>query len=86
MPNYEYRCEDCGHVFEKLHGMSEEPELDCPRCSGQTSRIISGGSGVIFKGSGFYATDDGSGSQTRCSQDSPCCGRAEHCDTPPCEE
>ena len=85
MPTYEYRCEQCGHVFETLHGMNEEPEVECPRCSGETTRIISGGSGIIFKGSGFYATDYGDAGRTECSVGGPCCGRDERCDTPPCE-
>ena len=37
--------------------MSERPKLKCPKCKGHVERLISGGAGIIFKGSGFYATD-----------------------------
>ena len=57
MPTYEYRCEDCGHEFEAFQRMTEAPVKKCPVCSGQVKRIISGGAGFIFKGSGFYITD-----------------------------
>jgi len=86
VPTYEYRCEECGHVLERLHGMREEPDVECPRCSSKTNRVISGGSGIIFKGSGFYATDYAGDGRTECSEDSPCCGRDERCDTSPCKE
>lgn len=58
MPSYDYKCKDCGHVFEAYHGMNETPELSCPNCGSKNlSKLISGGTGVIFKGSGFYITD-----------------------------
>jgi putative FmdB family regulatory protein len=85
LPTYEYRCEDCGHVFEVRHGMTDEPDLECPRCEGEPTRLISGGAGLIFKGSGFYATDYGSSASTSCGRNSPCCGRDEPCDERPCE-
>jgi putative FmdB family regulatory protein len=57
MPTYEYRCENCGHEFEAFQTMSEPPVEKCPVCVGKVKRIISGGAGLIFKGSGFYITD-----------------------------
>ncbi len=57
MPTYEYECKECGHVYEKSQTMSETPDSECPRCRGLVKRLISGGTGVIFKGSGFYVTD-----------------------------
>ncbi|TET97209.1 MAG: zinc ribbon domain-containing protein [Candidatus Zixiibacteriota bacterium] len=57
MPTYEYRCENCGHMFEAFQTMSEPPVEKCPVCNGKVKRIISGGAGLIFKGSGFYITD-----------------------------
>jgi putative FmdB family regulatory protein len=57
MPTYEYRCEDCGHEFEAFQTISEPPEEKCPVCAGKVKRIISGGAGFLFKGSGFYITD-----------------------------
>jgi putative FmdB family regulatory protein len=58
MPTYDYRCNACGHVFETFHGMSVAPLRKCPKCGKlKLERLISGGAGVIFKGSGFYETD-----------------------------
>lgn len=58
MPTYEYKCEDCSHVFEAFHGMSEDPLEECPKCGEKAlRRLIGGGAGIIFKGSGFWETD-----------------------------
>lgn len=57
MPTYEYRCSDCGYEFEQFQSISDAPILVCPECGGKTERVISGGAGLIFKGSGFYITD-----------------------------
>lgn len=57
MPTYEYRCTDCGHEFEEFQAISAPPIIICPSCGGRTERVISGGAGLIFKGSGFYITD-----------------------------
>jgi putative FmdB family regulatory protein len=57
MPTYEYRCDACGYTFELFQGIHDEPETVCSRCGAPVRRIISGGAGVIFKGSGFYVTD-----------------------------
>jgi putative FmdB family regulatory protein len=58
MPTYEYRCEACGHQFEHFQSISS-PRLEvCPKCSKKKlNRLIGTGAGIIFKGSGFYATD-----------------------------
>jgi putative FmdB family regulatory protein len=58
MPTYEYRCPE-GHVFEKFQKMSDKPRANCPTCGKAASRKISGGAGLVFKGSGFYITDYG---------------------------
>jgi len=58
MPTYEYQCPD-GHAFEKIHKMSERPRVKCPVCGKVAARRISGGAGLVFKGSGFYITDYG---------------------------
>ncbi|MCF7943958.1 MAG: zinc ribbon domain-containing protein [Spirochaetia bacterium] len=58
MPTYDYKCEDCGHSFEVFQKMSDEPITSCPVCNGKVRRLIGGGVGVIFKGSGFYVTDN----------------------------
>ena len=57
MPTYEYVCEKCEKGFEKFQKMSDEPLKICPKCGGKATRLIGAGSGVIFKGSGFYAND-----------------------------
>ncbi len=57
MPTYEYKCSDCGHEFEEFQAISDPPITICPSCNGKTERVISGGAGLIFKGSGFYITD-----------------------------
>lgn len=57
MPTYEYKCLECGHVFEKFQKMSDEPINECPKCKGKVKRLLGAGAGPIFKGSGFYQTD-----------------------------
>ena len=59
MPTYEYQCIKCGHRFEVFQRIVDPPVKDCPKCDakGSVEQIISGGSGLIFKGSGFYETD-----------------------------
>jgi putative FmdB family regulatory protein len=88
MPTYEYECERTGKYFEAFQPMSEAPLKKCPECGGPAHRVISAGAGVIFKGSGFYATDYGSGGgrgrAPSCGRDRPCCGRDTPCDSPPC--
>lgn len=59
MPTYDYQCKSCGYVFEEFHMMSDPAVETCPKCSGQVERLIGGGAGIIFKGSGFYVTDNG---------------------------
>lgn len=58
MPTYQYRCPS-GHEFEKFQKMTERPRAKCPTCGRAASRKISGGAGLVFKGSGFYITDYG---------------------------
>ncbi len=57
MPTYEYYCTSCGFEFEEFQSIASEPISVCPKCSEHVQRKISGGSGLIFKGSGFYITD-----------------------------
>ncbi len=56
MPTYEYRCSN-GHAFEQFQRMSDEPIATCPVCEAPAERKLSGGAGLLFKGSGFYITD-----------------------------
>ncbi|MFQ5529391.1 MAG: FmdB family zinc ribbon protein [Gemmatimonadota bacterium] len=62
MPTYEYRCAECGHEFERFQKMNDTPVVECPDCMGEVQRLISSGGGLLFKGTGFYATDYRSGS------------------------
>ena len=57
MPTYEYECESCGYRFEKFQSITAKPLKKCPKCGKKLKRLIGEGSGIIFKGSGFYATD-----------------------------
>ena len=57
MPTYEYECAKCGHHFDRFQSMTEVPVKRCPKCRGKVRRVLGGGAGFIFKGSGFYATD-----------------------------
>ena len=57
MPTYEYKCTQCGYVFEMFQTMSAEPIKTCPKCKGKVKRLIGPGAGPIFKGTGFYQTD-----------------------------
>ncbi len=58
MPTYSYACEACGHRFDQFQPISEKPVRKCPKCGKlKTKRLITGGGGVLFKGSGFYQTD-----------------------------
>lgn len=57
MPTYDYQCQDCKHHFELFQSIKDKPVKFCPECGGRAKRVISGGAGFIFKGSGFYETD-----------------------------
>jgi putative FmdB family regulatory protein len=57
MPTYDYKCKECKHEFEAFQSMMEAPIKICPECGGPVKRLIGSGGGLIFKGSGFYATD-----------------------------
>src|SRR5512142_1778713 len=57
MPIYTYRCESCGVQFEREQSFSEAPLKICPECRKKSLKKVISPVGVIFKGSGFYATD-----------------------------
>ncbi|HSY43220.1 MAG TPA: zinc ribbon domain-containing protein [Candidatus Acidoferrum sp.] len=65
MPTYEYVCKKCGHEFEASRSMTAKPLQTCPKelCAkkkwgrGRVTKKISGGAGLLFKGTGFYITD-----------------------------
>ena len=58
MPTYQYECGACGHGFEALQSMVDKKLKKCPQCGkSKLHRLIGAGSGIIFKGTGFYETD-----------------------------
>jgi putative FmdB family regulatory protein len=90
MPTYEYKCAECDHYLEEFQGINDAPLQTCPVCGGPLKRILSGGAGVIYKGSGFYTTDyknrNEAGSITRCGKEQTCCGRDVPCEKPSCND
>lgn len=75
MPTYEYECSACEHTLEAFQSMTEKPLRKCPECGKMNlERLIGSGSGIIFKGSGFYETDykrkSGSASESKSSSGS----------------
>jgi putative FmdB family regulatory protein len=63
MPLYEYQCKECGLQFERRQHFSDDPIEVCPECGGVVVRLIQP-AGIIFKGSGFYVTDNRAKSPT----------------------
>ena len=57
MPVYEYECQKCGNSFEVFQGINEEPRKRCPKCRGALRKVFTP-VGIVFKGSGFYCTDN----------------------------
>lgn len=64
MPTYEYVCDSCNFGFEQFQKMTDEPVKDCPACGKTVHRVLSGGLGISFKGSGFYSNDSTAASAT----------------------
>lgn len=73
MPTYEYRCQQCGYQFEKFQNITDLHLSKCPQCGGNVKRLISGGGGLLLKGSGFSQND---------YKHEPCCSKGESCDNP----
>ena len=88
MPTYEYECKSCQHTFDAFQSMSDEPLKSCPKCNKELRRLINGGTGIIFKGSGYYVTDkngkpakEGSKAPATQTANSSCagCAKTESC-------
>lgn len=56
MPTYQYRCTECATDLEAVQSFTDDPLTTCPECQGNLRKVFSA-VGVVFKGSGFYATD-----------------------------
>ena len=69
MPTYEYECQTCGVHFERKQTVREDPMQTCPECGGKMRKLFFP-AGIIFKGSGFYTTDYGSGANSPISSSS----------------
>jgi putative FmdB family regulatory protein len=66
MPTYAYRCAGCGHEFDQFQSITSGPIRKCPQCGKlAVKRLLGTGSGIIFKGSGFYQTDYRSDNYTK---------------------
>ena len=57
MPTYEYKCQKCQIKIDVMHKMDEFPNIICDKCYDKMAKGFGGGSGIHFKGSGFYETD-----------------------------
>lgn len=58
MPTYQYHCDACKHNFEEFQAITAKPITKCTKCKkSSVRRVITGGAGLIFKGTGFYQTD-----------------------------
>ncbi|MBE9373931.1 FmdB family transcriptional regulator [Saccharopolyspora sp. HNM0983] len=66
MPTYQYACTECDHRFETVQSFSEDSLTECPECTGRLRKLFNA-VGIVFKGSGFYRTDNRSGSSTSSS-------------------
>jgi putative FmdB family regulatory protein len=89
MPTYEYVCTSCGADFDVFQSMSDAPVKTCPTCGSAVKRKINGGTGIIFKGSGFYVNDSkkkSSAPRSGASSDAPggacpACPASSSCDS-----
>jgi putative FmdB family regulatory protein len=69
MPKYDYRCNDCGHVYEKREGFDAPSVQACPQCAGTARRVLTPPA-IVFKGSGWYVTDHRKGGDSESSPSS----------------
>ncbi len=69
MPKYDYRCSECGHVYEKREGFDAPSVQTCPQCAGTARRVLTPPA-IVFKGSGWYVTDHRKGSDSEVASSS----------------
>jgi putative FmdB family regulatory protein len=70
LPLYEYRCKSCGHGYEKIQKVNDEPDTACPKCGGEVMRPLTAPA-FQFKGTGWYVNDYASKSSSSSSSDKP---------------
>lgn len=58
MPTYQYECKECEHSFEIFQSIHDEPVDACPECGAEVTKVVNFGGGIVFKGKGFYSTDN----------------------------
>jgi putative FmdB family regulatory protein len=85
MPRYEYQCKQCGFRFERRQAVTEAPLEECPECGGPVRRLISGGAGLIVKGSERGRFRHGGEGCSLEQYGRTCCGHTERCGKPACE-
>jgi putative FmdB family regulatory protein len=83
MPTYAYRCENCGVQFDRFQAFSEPPLVTCPECGDDALHKLYGPIGIVFKGSGFYATDHRSPSGQGTTKKTEAAETGEKASTPP---
>ena len=66
MPTYQYACTECGHTFEQVQSFADDALEVCPVCNGRLRKVFNA-VGVVFKGSGFYRTDNRASTTTPAS-------------------
>ena len=81
MPTYGYKCKKCKHEFEEFQSITAPPIRKCPKCNGEVMRLLGGGAGILFKGSGFYETDYRSESYKNAAQKETSSGKTEKKET-----
>ena len=82
MPTYDYKCPKCGTEFQAVQKITAKPGAKCPKCGAKAERQITGGAGLVFKGSGFYLTDYGRAGQSRKSDSESSGGSEKAADKP----
>lgn len=65
MPTYTYKCKTCEYQFDYRQSMADDPLTDCPNCGEPQLRKVINSAGIVFKGSGFYVTDNRNGSTSK---------------------
>jgi len=85
MITYQYKCDNCGGLYEFTQSIQDKAIEVCTKCNGKLRRVISGGSGFILKDDGYGFTNEQPAIKTRCGKTETCCGSPVPCDTPACE-